>query len=89
MNLKKIWINRKFIWEGFLNNTFRKPKIEGVATERYSICRQCWEFDALGTKCEVKGTQPCCGDCGCSLKLKLRSMESECPQGKWEAHKKK
>ena len=88
MNVKKIWTNRKLIWEGFLNNTFRKSYIENVANNRYSICRQCNMFDTLGTKCEVKGTQPCCGDCGCSLKLKLRSMESECPQGKWSIHKK-
>lgn len=88
MNLKKIWINRKLIWEGFLNNTFRKPGIENVANERYMICRQCPSFDPIGKKCEVPGTQPCCGECGCSLKLKLRSMESECPKGHWDAHKK-
>lgn len=36
----------------------------------------------------VKGTQPCCGECGCSLSLKLRSMDSECPHPdgpKWGA----
>jgi hypothetical protein len=88
MDLRKIWVNRKLIWEGFLNATFRKPRIEAVANERYMICRQCKSCDFVGTKCEVKGTHPCCGECGCSLKLKLRSMESECPLGKWEAHKK-
>ena len=62
MNVKKIWINRKLIWEGFLNNTWRKPKIESEATKRYIICRQCKSFDP-----------------------KLRSMESECPLGKWHA----
>jgi|TARA_R110002153_G_scaffold99359_3_gene234964 hypothetical protein len=85
MNVKKIWINRKLIWEGFLNNTWRKPKIESEATKRYIICRQCKSFDPIGTKCELKGTNPCCGECGCSLRLKLRSMESECPLGKWHA----
>lgn len=37
----------------------------------------------------VPGTQPCCnqdkGGCGCSLKLKTRSLSSECPTGKWKA----
>jgi hypothetical protein len=33
----------------------------------------------------MKGTQPCCGDCGCSLTFKTRSLSSDCPQGKWDA----
>jgi hypothetical protein len=34
----------------------------------------------------VPGTQPCCSKCGCSLSLKLRSLSSECPVGKWDAY---
>jgi hypothetical protein len=88
MDLRKIWINRREIWEGFLNATFRSSKIERVAAERFNICRGCESYDIEGKQCEVPGTQPCCGECGCSLKLKLRSMQSECPLGKWDAHKK-
>jgi hypothetical protein len=36
-------------------------------------------MDTVGTDCAVVGTQPCCAVCGCSLALKLRSLESECP----------
>jgi len=35
----------------------------------------------------VVGTQPCCGICGCSLSMKLRSMDSQCPHPdgpKWD-----
>jgi hypothetical protein len=31
------------------------------------------------------GTQPCCGECGCSLHLKQRSLTSYCDLGKWNA----
>lgn len=50
------------------------------------ICKQCPLIDLEGTKCMIVGTHPCCGECGCSLSLKLRSPESECahPDGpKW------
>jgi len=33
----------------------------------------------------VKGTAPCCNECGCSLGFKTRSLSSDCPLGKWEA----
>lgn len=42
-------------------------------------------MDRLGTKCELYGTQPCCSLCGCSLKLKTRSLSSSCPANKWKA----
>jgi len=32
----------------------------------------------------MKGTQPCCGDCGCSLHLKQRSLASGCPLDHWK-----
>ena len=31
------------------------------------------------------GTQPCCGECGCSLALKTRALSSDCPLGKVES----
>lgn len=45
-------------------------------------------LDTVGAKCMVPGSQPCCGECGCSLSLKLRSLESSCPYPgapKWDA----
>ena len=30
-------------------------------------------------------TQPCCADCGCSIALKIRSMSSDCPKGRWDS----
>ena len=36
----------------------------------------------------VPGTAPCCGECGCKLAFKARSLASECPHPdgpKWEA----
>jgi hypothetical protein len=33
----------------------------------------------------MKGTAPCCNECGCSLGFKTRSLASDCPLGKWEA----
>ena len=58
--------------------------LEGVKL-RYNHCISCKHFDNKGDKCAVNGTQPCCADCGCSLALKLRSLSSSCPQGKWNA----
>lgn len=87
MNLKRIWTNKREILKGLLNLTFKRSKIESVFNKRYSICRNCPLLDLSGDECEVPGTEPCCGECGCSLKLKLRSMESECPINKWKSEK--
>jgi hypothetical protein len=88
MNLKntakKILANRNEILEGIKNNVFKKDAVEVVANERLKICEACHLIDLSGSECAVKGTQPCCGDCGCSLKLKLRSLSSGCPKDKWE-----
>ena len=32
----------------------------------------------------MKGTQPCCADCGCALMFKTRALASSCPKGKWK-----
>jgi len=83
--IKKIWKNKWLILEGMFNYYFTRKKIEKVATYRNDICSTCPLIDLKGNKCEVPGTQPCCGDCGCSLKYKTYSMSSECPQGNWFA----
>lgn len=84
MNLKKVWDSRKEILEGIKNNIFKSEAVEKIAEERNKVCMSCDKYDTKGDHCYVKGTQPCCGDCGCELKLKLRSLSSSCPLGKWE-----
>ena len=85
MDLKKIWKNRKEIYEGIKNSVIRDNYVEDVAAKRMAICRECPEIDLKGSKCEAPGTQPCCGDCGCSLGFKTRALSAECPLGEWKA----
>jgi hypothetical protein len=80
--LKLIWENRKQIVEGITNTIIRDETIEEISRLRYSICDEC---TSKGKKCAVKGTSPCCNECGCSLTFKTRSLSSDCPLGKWEA----
>ena len=52
------------------------------------LLKECPNIDLNGTKCEVLGTKPCCGLCGCSLSLKTRSLSSECADSdniRWKA----
>ena len=58
---------------------------EEVSAKRMDICIECPEIDREGSKCEVPGTQPCCGNCGCSLAFKTRALSTECPLGEWRA----
>jgi len=85
MSLKKIWINKWKILAGLWNNIFRKINTERVFQERLAICGKCPKLDLAGSKCAVPGTAPCCGVCGCSLDILLRSMDAECEDGKWKA----
>lgn len=82
VNLKEIWKNRNQILEGITNAVIRDETVEEIATLRYSICEEC---SSKGKKCAVKGTAPCCNECGCSLAFKTRSLSSDCPLGKWQA----
>ena len=81
-NAIKIWKAKGEILEGIKNNIFKTDHIEEIASERQKICDQC---TSKGDKCVMAGTGPCCGECGCSLKLKLRSLSSNCPLNKWKA----
>ena len=85
MNLKKIWENRKAIYDGIKNSVIRDKYVEDISAKRMLICEECPEIDLKGSKCEMPGTQPCCGNCGCSLAFKTRSLSSECPIGEWPA----
>jgi hypothetical protein len=73
------------ILEGIKNSIFKKEHIEAEAALRWGICRECPSLDSAGSKCFAPGTQPCCGECGCSLGFKTRSLASSCPLGKWNA----
>ena len=87
MNLKTIWKNKALIWEGFKNKIFKKDPIEVIYNKRKKICDACSFKDSSGVSCMVPGTHPCCSACGCSLSMKLRSLDSECahPDGpKWK-----
>lgn len=88
LSLQEILKHRKQILEGVKNSVFKKSYIETIAAERMAICNACPILDTTGEKCMVPGTQPCCGECGCKLSFKTRSLSSECahPDGpKWEA----
>jgi hypothetical protein len=84
-NLIKIWKERNKIAEGVKNNIFKTKHVEDIAFFRNEICKVCEFIDTTGAKCAIPGTQPCCGECGCSLKLKTRSLSSDCPKGFWKA----
>ncbi len=84
-NAIKIWKEKGKILEGVRNNIFKKEHIEEIASSRNEICIKCPHIDIKGDKCAVVGTQPCCSECGCSLRLKTRSLSSDCPKGYWKA----
>jgi hypothetical protein len=81
----RIWKNRGLIMEGIKNNMFKTAHVENIAFFRNEICKDCEFVDLKGINCAVPTTQPCCSECGCSLKLKTRSLSSECPKGFWKA----
>tara|TARA_R110002153_G_scaffold122010_10_gene267812 strand:+ start:1004 stop:1336 length:333 start_codon:yes stop_codon:yes gene_type:complete len=83
--IKKIFQNRNQILEGIKNKLFKKKHVEVIANDRWQICIKCASLDVKGDKCTMPGTQPCCGECGCSLGFKLRSLSSACPSDKWKA----
>lgn len=85
LNPIQIWKMKGKILEGIKNNIFKKEHVEDIAKSRMTICSICPHLDKEGTKCVVPGTQPCCGDCGCKLSWKTRSLSSECPKGFWKA----
>ncbi len=84
-NLIQIWKNKDQIVEGIKNSVFKSQDVEEVSKFRITICQTCPSYDTTGINCAVPGTQPCCSECGCSLKFKTRSLSSECPKGIWKA----
>ena len=83
--LKKIWKNKSQIMEGIKNAVLRDEFVEDIARLRHEVCDGC---ELKGKKCAVRGTAPCCNECGCSLAFKTRALSSECPHPngpKWKA----
>ncbi len=78
----KIWKERKKIFEGIKNAIVYNEYVEEIATARYDFCNKC---EHKGDKCAMPGTAPCCNLCGCSLKLKTRSLSTSCPDKRWMA----
>ena len=68
------------ILPGYRNFVFHDPKVEAVAKERLKLCVECEHLNHFvrskkwGKKCSV---------CGCPVLVKIRSMDSKCPKGKW------
>ena len=84
-NAIKIWKEKGAILEGIKNNIFKTDHIEEIAKERIEICNGCPSINIVGDGCMVPGTNPCCGECGCTLQLAIRSLSKECPLKKWPA----
>lgn len=84
-NLIHVWKESGKILEGITNNIFKTEHVEQIAAIRSDICNFCEFKDTDGKTCMVPGTQPCCTQCGCSLKFKTRSLSSSCPAGFWDA----
>jgi hypothetical protein len=83
--IKEIWKNRTQIMEGIKNSIIRDRFVEEIAAARMEHCNACVRKDVKGDDCAVPGTQPCCQLCGCSLKFKVRSLSSDCPDLRWKA----
>lgn len=77
--------NADQIFEGVKNTIFKQEDVELIANERWKICKKCEFLDNVGDKCVMPGTEPCCGECGCSMTFKLRALSSSCPKEKWTA----
>jgi len=88
MKINKIvsaFTNLDKIAEGVKNKIFKNEDVEEIAKVRWMDCSVCEHLDTKGDKCAIKATRPCCGKCGCSIGLKIRSLSSGCPIGKWKA----
>jgi hypothetical protein len=85
MSLITLWKEKGKILEGVKNSIFKQEHIEEISKARMAICNECPFIDHEGTKCYMAGTQPCCGECGCKLSYKTRSLSSSCPKENWLA----
>ena len=79
----------KNIASGFANLAFPDAKTEALAMKRAKICAECPMAEKTGvysvvvdkrTK-NIQGMK--CGECGCNLSAKVRSVKDYCPLGYW------
>lgn len=76
-------VNVKHILAGIANSIWVKEQVEEIASYRYSICKSC-PMNSKNAPGTLRPDEHCL-ECGCNLHLKTRSLDSVCPQGKWEA----
>lgn len=83
--IKTVWANKNEILDGVKNTMFKTEEVEQIARRRLIVCNTCEHKSH--DKCAVPGTGPCCDLCGCSLKLKTRSISTDCPDSspRWKA----
>ena len=73
--IAQAWFN-SYVWKTDEN--------EKLAKKRLKICNECSEIDREGKTCALPNSQPCCGLCGCPLKIKARGgSATKCPLQKW------
>jgi len=82
-NLIKIWKAKGQILKGIKNNIFKKEHVEEIAEERLAKCLMCEHYSEDNSDCIIAGISPCCNICGCSIKIKIRSLSSDCPEKFW------
>lgn len=79
----------KNIASGFVNLAFKDKKVEALAMKRAKICAECPMAQKTGTysvvvdkrTTNIQGMK--CGECGCNLSAKVRSVRDYCPLGYW------
>lgn len=57
-----------------MENNKKMWVVKEVAQARYDICKQCTSFIADTATCK---------ECGCQMKEKVKSTNSQCPLQKW------
>ena len=67
----------KLILSGLANFIKKDKKIELLVKKRMPTCLSCQQFFIN------RFNSPKCKECGCLLKLKLRSPNAACPLNKW------
>lgn len=69
------------IFQGWKNVVIKKEHVERIAKARLNICNTC-EHHSKFHDTPLRPDDHCT-HCSCTLKAKTRSLESECPIGKW------
>lgn len=72
----------KGVFTGGKNWLFPKRDIETMYLNRISICNKCEVKNGTGTTAFCDKAK---GGCGCSLELKLRVPNENCPKNKWSS----